>query len=152
MSARKETLTLRLAKLSAPWLLALCAACDPGGPPLTATDIVAVAPLPGRTFSAAYLTLHNHGPDAVTISRVSSPDFAKVEVHESLIADDVIRMRRLDSVIIDAESSAIFESGGKHLMLIGPRANLVAGNLVTLQFEYDDEGLLIVSTTLIIRK
>ena len=111
-----------------------------------------MAPLPGRTFAAAYLTLHNHGPDALTISRVSSTHFAKVEIHESQVVDGVIRMRRLDSVIIDAGKSIKFESGGKHLMLIDPEAGLDVGDTITLRFEYDNEGMLIVSAPLRKRK
>lgn len=130
----------------------LCGACGPVGASLTATDIEALAPLPGRTFAAAYLTLHNHGQDALTISRVSSTHFAKVEIHESQVVDGVIRMRRLDSVIIDAGKSVKFESGGKHLMLIDPEAGLDVGDSITLRFEYDNEGMLIVSAPLRKRK
>ena len=146
------TLIFRPAKLIAPCLLALFAACSPSGPPLTATDIVAVAPLPGRNFSAAYLTIHNDSKETITIHRVSSPDFAKVEIHESLIGKDIIQMRRLESITIDAGMSEKFESGGKHLMLIEPIPGLVAGKSITLQFEYNGDGMLIVTTVLINRE
>ncbi len=107
-----------------------------------------VAPLPGRTFSAAYLTLHNQGNDAVTIRRISSSHFSRVEIHESLVVDDVVRMRRLDALIIDAGERVKFESGGKHLMLIEPRVGIDVGDSITLQFEYDDQGMLIVDAQL----
>ncbi len=119
---------------------------------MSATDIEAVAPLPGRTFAAAYLTLHNQGPVPLTVSRVSSTHFAKVEIHESQVVDDVIRMRRLDSVTIDVGESVKFESGGKHLMLIDPKECLDVGDSITLQFDYDNEGMLIVSAPLRKRK
>ena len=126
----------------------LCVACGPAGPSLTATDIEAVAPLPGRTFAAAYLTLHNQGADSLTISHVSSTHFDKVEIHESQVVNDVVRMRKLDSLIIDPGMSVKFEAGGKHLMLIDPKVGLDVGDSITLHFEYDNEGMLIISAPL----
>ena len=130
------------------YLAVLVAGCGDSGPPLTATGVVAFAPLPGSEVSAAYLTLHNHSQKALTIQQVSSPEFAKVEIHESTTVDDVTRMRRLDSLTLDAGTSAQFVSGGKHLMLIEPVSELAPGNSVTLRFEYNAGGLLIVNTLL----
>lgn len=130
------------------YLAVLVASCGESGPPLTATGVVAFAPLPGSEVSAAYLTLHNHSQEALTIQQVSSPEFAKVEIHESMTVDDVIRMRRLDSLTLDAGTSTQFVSGGKHLMLIEPVSELAPGQSVTLQFEYNAGGILIVNTQL----
>ncbi len=130
------------------YLAVLVASCGESGPPLTATGVVAFAPLPGSEVSAAYLTLHNHSQEALTIQQVSSPEFAKVEIHESMTVDDVIRMRRLDSLTLDAGTSTRFVSGGKHLMLIEPLSELAPGQSVTLQFEYNAGGILIVNTQL----
>jgi copper(I)-binding protein len=129
-------------------LVLAIAACGPHGPPLTATDNIAVAPLPGREFSAAYLTLHNNSRKTITINRISSPDFAKVEIHETTNIDNIIRMRRLESLVIDAGSSAKFESGGRHLMLIGPNSGLDTGSLITIQIAYNADELLIISAPL----
>lgn len=134
------------------YLAVLVASCGESGPPLTATGVVAFAPLPGSEVSAAYLTLHNHSQEALTIQQVSSPEFAKVEIHESMTVDDVIRMRRLDSLTLDAGTRTQFVSGGKHLMLIEPVSELAPGQSVTLQFEYNAGGILIVNTQLKTRK
>lgn len=141
-------LTSRQPKLPAFCLAALIAGCSESGPPLSATDMVALVPLPGRDISVAYVTLHNHSQETITVHRVSSPEFAKIEMHESMHFDGVIRMRRLDSLMLDAGTSAQFVTGGKHLMLIEPVPGMVPGDSVTLQFEYNTDGMLIVSTPL----
>lgn len=146
------TLIFRRPILLVLYLAVLVASCGESGPPLTATGVVAFAPLPGSEVSAAYLTLHNHSQEALTIQQVSSPEFAKVEIHESMTVDDVIRMRRLDSLTLDAGTSTRFVSGGKHLMLIEPVSELAPGQSVTLQFEYNAGGILIVNTQLKTRK
>jgi copper(I)-binding protein len=142
------TLIFRRPILLVLYLAVLVASCGESGPPLTATGVVAFAPLPGSEVSAAYLTLHNHSQEALTIQQVSSPEFAKVEIHESMTVDDVIRMRRLDSLTLDAGTRTQFVSGGKHLMLIEPVSELAPGQSVTLQFEYNAGGILIVNTQL----
>ena len=129
-------------------LAVLIAGCGDSGPPLTATGVVAFAPLPGRELSVAYLTLHNHSEEAITVQQVSSPEFAKVEIHESTTVDNVIRMRRLDSLLLNAGTSTQFVSGGKHLMLIEPVSELASGQSVTLQFEYNAGSILMVYTQL----
>ncbi len=146
------TLIIRRPILLVLYLAVLIASCGESGPPLTATGVVAFAPLPGSEVSAAYLTLHNHRQEALTIQQVSSPEFAKVEIHESMTVDDVIRMRWLDSLTLDAGTSTQFVSGGKHLMLIEPVSELAPGQSVTLQFEYNAGGILIVNTQLKTRK
>ncbi len=146
------TLIFRRPILLVLYLAVLVASCGESGPPLTATGVVAFAPLPGSEVSAAYLTLHNHSQEALTIQQVSSPEFAKVEIHESMTVDDVIRMRRLDSLTLDAGTRTQFVSGGKHLMLIEPVSELAPGQSVTLQFEYNAGGILIVNTQLKTRK
>ena len=142
------TLIFRRPILLVLYLAVLVASCGESGPPLTATGVVAFAPLPGSEVSAAYLTLHNHSQEALTIQQVSSPEFAKVEIHESMTVDDVIRMRRLDSLTLDAGTRTQFVSGGKHLMLIEPVSESAPGQSVTLQFEYNAGGILIVNTQL----
>jgi copper(I)-binding protein len=57
-------------------------------------------------------------------------------------------MRRLDSLTLDAGTSTQFVAGGKHLMLIEPVNGLAPGKSVTLQFEYNAGGILIVNTQL----
>jgi copper(I)-binding protein len=136
------------ANLSIHWLAVVIAACGPPGAPLSATDVTVVAPLPGRPFTAAYLTLHNGSSNPIHVTRVSSPEFAKVEMHESVLELDVVKMRRLDTLIIDAGASTTFESGGKHLMLIDPLDALLPGRPVSLHIEFDDDGLITVSAPL----
>lgn len=138
---------LRMHCIVLPLLIAI--GCAPGdAPPLVATDIVAYAPLPGARSAVAYLELHNESDSAVTITRVSSPDFASAEWHETAIENGVSRMVRLDSPVIDAGSSLQLQQGGKHLMLMDPHRPMTAGSTLTLRIAYEDDRLLELTTTL----
>ena len=125
-------------------LLLTLGACTADEAPLVATEVIINAPVPGRSMSAGYLTLRNNAGTPITITRVTSPQFGSVEMHETRIEDDVSRMVALDEVTIPAGSSVSFQPGGKHLMLMRPVDALDA---VTLEFYAGDDVVLTLSTT-----
>ncbi len=127
-----------------PVLLLVLGACVADEPPLAATDVRIKAPMPGMRMSAGYLTLRNNTAAAITISKVSSPQFESVEMHETRIENDVSRMVALGELTIAAGSSVAFEPGGKHLMLMRPVDDLDA---VTLDFHVGDDVILTLATT-----
>ncbi len=98
-------------------------------------------------MSVGYLTLENNSDKSISIDRITSPQFASVEMHETVIEDDVARMASLTSLVVEPRSSVQFETGGKHLMMSGPLNQIVADLPVTIEIHYDANGLLIVATT-----
>ena len=126
----------------------LTAACSaPEEPPLTISKVVVLEALPGTKMSVGYMAFDNNSDQPIVIDSVTSPHFARVEMHETVIEDDVARMTSITSLVIDPYSSLMFEAGGKHLMMSGPPNQTEAGLPVTIEIHYDSNGLLIVSTT-----
>lgn len=118
----------------------LASACsNDAEPPLIATDLAIMAPLPGQNMSAGYLTLRNNTDDAIHITAVTSLEFGAVEMHESITEDGVAKMRRLPDVLIPGKSTVQFKRGGKHLMLMRRQETT---EFVSLNF-YTDEVLLL---------
>lgn len=108
-------------------------------PPLVATDVVVTRPVAGMGMSAAYLSLSNNSQRTITISRVASPQFGSVELHETTVENGVARMRALAALDIPGGATVRLERGGKHLMLMRPAA---AGDTVSLQF-FDNDDLIL---------
>ena len=133
--------------MSKRWLMLCCVAwlagCAGDRDQLVATDVLVPAPLPGRAMTAAYFTLVNHGDRPVTVTRVSSPQFTVVELHESIVEDGISRMRRLHEVSVPPRGSVQFAPGGIHLMLMQPVEDIVA---VTLNFYAGDLLILTLET------
>ena len=73
--------------------------------------------MPGQQMSAGYLSLTNNTGEAISISRVVSPQFEAVEMHESLLENGVAKMRRIPQLTVPPNSTVSLERGGKHLML-----------------------------------
>ena len=126
-------------------LLVILGACSTDlQPALVASNVTITQPMPGMAMSAGYLTLTNNSQEIITITRVSSPSYAAVELHETVIKDGVARMRPLEKLELPAGTSTILAPGGKHLMLMRPTK--VAADSVSLQF-YDGTTLLLTVTS-----
>lgn len=123
------------------------ACSQPSGPPLTISDAVVLEPLPGSGMAAGYLTMENHSDLPITIVKVTSAAFASIEMHETVVENDVARMVSLGPVVIEQKSSIVFEPGGKHLMMSGAVRQLLPGAPITIDFHASDNGLVSVSTT-----
>ncbi|HUD96219.1 MAG TPA: copper chaperone PCu(A)C [Woeseiaceae bacterium] len=120
----------------------LVAACGSDPLPLSASGVTILAPLPGQQAAVAYLSLDNHGVAPITLTRITSPQFESVAMHATIVDEGVAGMQSLDSITIAENSRIVFDVGGRHLMLLSPRETLRAGDEVTLEFHYDETGVL----------
>ena len=134
------------------WLIVL-AGClaNCGGesrPPLEVSDINVFAPLPGTAMSVAYMAFENTTDEAIVVAGFSSPQFGRIELHETQIVDGVVRMRPLANLSIPPGGTAVLEENHKHLMLMQPADALSIDDPVSLRIAYDNDGMLIVNATL----
>lgn len=95
--------------------------------------------------SAAYLTIMNHGGAPERLVGAETPRASRVEIHESVLTDDVMRMRELDGVDIPAGGSVELAPGGIHIMLMGLTQPLVEGEDVELTLRFQRSGDLAVT-------
>lgn len=110
----------------------------PGGPSIDrpwSRALPAVAP-----NGAAYLRIENGGNEAVRIVSVSSPISERAELHAHEMEGGIMKMRRVHSVEVPARGAVSFEPGGLHVMLIGLKKALVAGESFPLTLELDKAG------------
>ena len=112
-------------------VVACLAACSVEQAPLVVDNVRVTRPVPGVRMGAGYLTLHNTTSQKIAISKVTSPHFESVAMHESVLEDGISRMYELQEVVILPSQSVTFEPGGKHLMIRHP---VETPAQVTLQF------------------
>lgn len=130
---------MRFHRLAAAATVALLAACSAGLPPVVAGDVRISRPGGDSAMAAGYLALTNNTRDPITITRVASPQFESVAMHETVIEDGVARMRALGELTLAPGETVRFEPGGKHLMLMRPRG---AAGAVRLDFFAGDTLIL----------
>lgn len=129
-------------RLSILLLALLLSACGNPKAPLVISELEITKPMPGMHMSAGYFVITNQTDEAARITKVSSPQFEAVEIHETTLTDGISRMRELKALEIPGRSSLVLERGGKHLMLMRPRD---LEDTVTLQFFSGDLPVLSVN-------
>ncbi len=94
----------------------------------------------GRPVGVAYLSITNNGTAADTLTGVSSPFAASVQMHQTTTSEGMARMRPLTELTIAPGKTVKIEPGGIHLMLMGLNGPLVAGTTVPLTLEFRNAG------------
>jgi len=119
-------------------LLAACAAMLP----MTASAQVRVenawvrSTVPAQKATGAFMRLVS--PADTTLVMATSPAAASVEIHESSTQDGVMRMRAVSRVPLRANQAFDLRAGGHHVMLMGLRAPLNAGETVPITLTFED--------------
>ena len=126
-------------RLSVALLALVLVACGSPKPPLVISELEVTQPIPGRNMSAGFFILTNNTDEVISITGVDSPQFTRVEIHETTVTDGVSRMRKLNALEVPAQGSVVLERGGKHLMLMQAQD---IGDSVTLQFVSGDAPVL----------
>ncbi|MCB9110688.1 MAG: copper chaperone PCu(A)C [Anaerolineales bacterium] len=88
--------------------------------------------------SAAYMMLHNYTGQDVALVGASSDAASAVEVHLSQMdANGVMEMIQQESVAIPAKGELELKPGSYHIMFIGLKNDLNAGDQITLTLHFD---------------
>jgi periplasmic copper chaperone A len=118
-------------------LLLGCAAALAQSSALTAADAW-VRVTPGVDVAAAYLTLHNGGARAVTITAVSSPLASSAMIHETRMVNGESSMRPHEQLHLAPGETVRLAPGGLHIMLHLKAPTLQPGQDVPLTLRLQD--------------
>ena len=95
------------------------------------------ATAPGQPAGGGYLKLDNQGAADRLLSASAVAVAARVELHTMSMDGDVMRMRQVEAIDLPAGKTVELKPGGLHMMFVGLKAPLKAGDRfpVTLKFE-----------------
>ena len=93
----------------------------------------------GAKMNAGYMTLVNVGSEEATLVKVESEAFDEIEIHEMAMVDGLMSMREITNLVIPANGQTRLKPGGMHLMLMGPRQNMTAGQKVDMTLTFKSE-------------
>ena len=86
------------------------------------------------------MTLVNNSATAHSLTSVSFSGASTVEIHETSMSEDMMRMRKVNHIDIPANGSAELTPGGYPIMLIGLEKGLKAGTAETLTLTFSDDS------------
>lgn len=77
------------------------------------------SPIPGMANTAGYMELTNLTKSDIILTKAMSDIADKVEYHNHIMNSGVMKMVKLDKLVVPAGEKITFQSGGLHLMFIG---------------------------------
>ena len=95
--------------------------------------------MPKKTrYTAAYFTLENPGSRMKTLVHISTPIAREVQLHETISYQNQVSMERKQAFHIPAHGQLKLDQSAKHIMLLGLKGTVVAGNTVPLKLHFKD--------------
>ena len=92
---------------------------DASGVSLEVESAYMRAPIPGMQNTSGYMVITNPSRQDVTLVSATSEIADKIEFHDHVMVNGVMRMTQLTSVAIKSGETLKFQSGGLHLMVFG---------------------------------
>jgi copper(I)-binding protein len=108
--------------------------------PLEISEARIFIPLKGSSATAAYAKLKNNSDQNLTLTLVNVEAFSASEIHESLVRDGKMSMKKIDQIIIAAHKSFEFSPGGHHIMLFDATQNILANQKLKVQFKINGKA------------
>lgn len=105
---------------------------------VTVSDAWVRANAPGQSVGAAYMTLNS--PQDSTLVYIETPAAGKVEIHSMSMANNVMKMRKLEALPLQAGKSEKLSPGGFHLMLFDLAKQLKAGDTAVFTLCFKDKS------------
>lgn len=93
---------------------------------------------PGVPNTAGYLTIYNNTDTDKVLVGASSGAVNKVELHEHVMEQGMMKMTQRQAVSIPAGQRVSFRPGGLHLMMFGLKAPLQPQQSVPIVLEFAD--------------
>jgi copper(I)-binding protein len=93
---------------------------------------------PDAINSAAFMTIHNDGKEAIKLVSASSSASDVVELHNHEMHMGMMRMRQVEAIEIAGHGSTELKPGGLHVMLFGLKEPLREGTHIKVDLRFSN--------------
>ena len=96
------------------------------------------ASIPNVPNSAAFFVIKNNSDKDIAITSANSDVAEKNELHTHIKENKMMKMIKIEKLVVPAKSSLELKSGGDHVMLMGLKKELKAGDEINLELSFSD--------------
>ena len=96
------------------------------------------ASIPNVPNSAAFFVIKNNSDKDIAITGANSDIAEKNELHTHIKENQMMKMMKIEKLVVPAKSSLELKSGGDHVMLMGLKKELKAGDEINLELSFSD--------------
>jgi len=95
------------------------------------------ATIPGTNMTSAYMTIENNSQSEAILIGASSLVSDRIEIHQHTMSDGMMRMRKVEQLLIKEAEQVVLQPMGYHLMIFNVKKTLQPKDkvLVTLHFK-----------------
>lgn len=95
--------------------------------------------VPGQKVAGGFMKISSQG-SADQLIGGSSSIAEEVQLHTMSMEDNVMKMRQVTTIDIPANGNVELKPGGLHIMFIGLKSPLVAGNTIAVKLKFAKAG------------
>ena len=96
------------------------------------------ASIPNVSNSAAFFVIKNNSDKDIAITSANSDIAEKNELHTHIKENKMMKMMKIEKLVVPAKSSLELKSGGDHVMLMGLKKELKVGDEINLELSFSD--------------
>lgn len=96
------------------------------------------ASIPNVSNSATFFVIKNNSDKDIAITSANSDIAEKNELHTHIKENQMLKMMKIEKLVVPAKSSLELKSGGDHVMLMGLKKELKAGDEISLELSFSD--------------
>lgn len=96
------------------------------------------ASIPNVPNSAAFFVIKNNSDKDIAITSANSDIAEKNELHTHIKENKMIKMMKIEKLVVPAKSSLELKSGSDHIMLMGLKKELKVGDEINLELSFSD--------------
>lgn len=94
--------------------------------------------MPNVPNSAAFFVIKNNSDKDIAITSVNSDTADKSELHTHVKENEMMKMMKIEKLVVPAKSSLELKTGSDHVMLMGLKKELKAGDEIELELDFSD--------------
>ena len=96
------------------------------------------ASIPNVPNSAAFFVIKNNSDKDIAITSANSDIAEKNELHTHIKENQMMKMMKIEKLVVPAKSSLELKSGSDHIMLMGLKKELKVGDEINLELSFSD--------------
>ena len=93
----------------------------------------------GQKVVAVYVSIFNNSDEVFKVNSISTDISSKAEIHDVLIENDIVKMKKVKNLVINANDQVYMQPGGMHIMLMNLKKELEDGSFFFLNFSFDNK-------------
>jgi copper(I)-binding protein len=103
------------------------------------------ASIPGTSITSAYMSIENKNNEAQILTGVSSLFSDRIEIHQHTMSDGMMKMRKVDQLVIEGQSSVVLQPMGYHLMIFNVKKALLPEEDVSLTLHFKQQKDIVIT-------